>query len=69
MTSLMRQDELATETENTGINAQGIMGKMGNTWKGVETITKTSETDQGVTQNIILLVNMSQRCEVMIGGI
>ena len=35
--------------ENTGINTQGIMGKMGDTWRGVETITKTGETDQGVT--------------------
>ena len=25
------------------------MGKMGDTWRGVETITKTDETDQGVT--------------------
>ena len=25
------------------------MGKMGDTWKGVETNTKTGETDQGVT--------------------
>ena len=25
------------------------MGKMGDTWRGVETITKTGETDQGVT--------------------
>jgi hypothetical protein len=37
------------QTENTGINTQGIMGKMGDTWRGVETITKTGETDQGVT--------------------
>jgi hypothetical protein len=25
------------------------MGKMGNTWRRVETITKTGETDQGLT--------------------
>ena len=25
------------------------MGKMGDTWRGVETITKTDETDQVVT--------------------
>ena len=25
------------------------MGKMGDTWRGVETIPKTGETDQGVT--------------------
>jgi hypothetical protein len=25
------------------------MGKMGDTWREVETITKTGETDQGVT--------------------
>ena len=37
------------QTENTSINTQGIMGKMGNNWSGVETITKTGETDQGVT--------------------
>uniref|UniRef100_A0A4W5RWG5 Anion exchange protein n=1 Tax=Hucho hucho TaxID=62062 RepID=A0A4W5RWG5_9TELE len=36
------------QTENTGIYTQGIMGKMG-TWRGVETNTKTGETDQGVT--------------------
>uniref|UniRef100_A0A4W5RZT2 Anion exchange protein n=1 Tax=Hucho hucho TaxID=62062 RepID=A0A4W5RZT2_9TELE len=36
------------EEENTGIYTQGIMGKMG-TWRGVETNTKTGETDQGVT--------------------
>jgi hypothetical protein len=36
-------------TENTGINTQGIMGKMGDTWRGVETRTRTGETDQGVT--------------------
>ena len=27
------------------------MGKVGNTWRGVERITKTGETDQGVTDN------------------
>ena len=37
------------QTENTGVNALGIMGKMGNTWRGVETSTKTGETDQGMT--------------------
>ena len=37
------------QTENTGINSQGIMGKLGDTWRGVETITKTGETDQDVT--------------------
>ena len=37
------------QTENTGINALGIMGKMGDTWRGVETSTKTCETDQGET--------------------
>jgi hypothetical protein len=26
-----------------------IMGKMGDTWREVETFTKTGETDQGVT--------------------
>jgi hypothetical protein len=26
------------------------MGKMGDTWRGVETSTKTGKTDQGVTQ-------------------
>ena len=35
--------------ENTGINTQEIMGKMGDTWREVETSTKTGETDQGVT--------------------
>jgi hypothetical protein len=42
------------QTENTGINTQGIMGKMGDTWRGVETITKTGETDQGVTVRLFL---------------
>jgi hypothetical protein len=37
------------QTENTGINTQGITGKMGDTWKGVETSTRTGETGQGVT--------------------
>ena len=31
------------------MNTQGIMGKMGDTWRGVETITRTGETDQHVT--------------------
>jgi hypothetical protein len=31
------------------MNTQGIMEKMGDTWKGVKTITKTGETDPGVT--------------------
>ena len=38
------------QSENTGVNTQGIIGKMGDTWRGVETITKTGETDQGVTK-------------------
>jgi hypothetical protein len=37
------------QTENTGINTLGIMGKTGDTWRWVETITKTGETDQEVT--------------------
>ena len=37
------------QTGNTGINTQGLMGKTGDTWRCVETITKTGETDQGVT--------------------
>ena len=28
------------QTENTGIDAQEIMGKMGDTWRGVETSTR-----------------------------
>ena len=40
----MRLDK-QNESENTGIN---IMGKMGDTWRGMETSTKTGETDQGV---------------------
>jgi hypothetical protein len=43
------------QTENTGINTLGIMRKMGDTWRGVETSTKTGETDQGVTQGIYKL--------------
>ena len=42
------------QTENTGKNTQGIMGKMGDTWRRVETITKTGETDQGVTMMTFL---------------
>ena len=34
------------QTENTGINTLGIIRKMGNTWRWVETSTKTGETDQ-----------------------
>jgi hypothetical protein len=30
------------------------MGKMGNTWRKVETITRTGETDQSVTHNTSL---------------
>ena len=37
------------QTENTGISTRGILGKMGDTWRGVETSTKTGEIDQGVT--------------------
>jgi hypothetical protein len=35
------------QTENTSINTQGIIEKMGDTWRGVETSTRTGETDQG----------------------
>ena len=42
------QDELATETENTGINTPGMMGKMGDTWRGVETRTMTGINTQGI---------------------
>jgi hypothetical protein len=35
------------ETGNTGINT---LGKISDTWMGVETITRTGETDQGVTR-------------------
>jgi hypothetical protein len=31
-------------------NTLGIMGKIGETWRGLETSTKTGETDQGVTK-------------------
>jgi hypothetical protein len=34
------------QTENTGISTQGIMEKMGDSWRGVETSTRTCETDQ-----------------------
>ena len=43
------QNKLSTETENRDTNTLGIMGKIGDTWRGVETSTKTGETDQGVT--------------------
>ena len=35
------------ETGNTGINT---LGKISDTWRGGETITRTGETDQGVTR-------------------
>jgi hypothetical protein len=35
------------QTEKAGVNTQGIM--RGDTWWGVETSTKTGETDQDVT--------------------
>ena len=45
-----RQDETKRtgnrQTEYTGIKTQGIMG---DTWRGVETSTKTGEADQGMT--------------------
>ena len=34
------------------------MGKMGDTWRGVETSTMTGETDQGVTSNDVYGVNL-----------
>ena len=37
------------QTENTGINTQGIMGQMSDTWTGGGYKYKTGETDQGVT--------------------
>jgi hypothetical protein len=40
------------QTENTGINTQGIIGKMGDTRRGVETSTRTGEADQGMTFTI-----------------
>jgi hypothetical protein len=46
---LDKQGELATDKQRTQVNTQWIMGKMGDTWRGVETITKTGKTDQGVT--------------------
>jgi hypothetical protein len=39
------------QTKDIGINTLGIMGKMGDTRRWVETSTKTGETDQGVTEN------------------
>ena len=46
---LDEQKKMSTDTENTGINTLGIMGKMSESWRGVETSTKTGETDHGVT--------------------
>jgi hypothetical protein len=35
------------------------MGKMGDTWRGVEISTKTGETDEGVTKKCsFMLVNL-----------
>jgi hypothetical protein len=53
------------QTENTGISTQGIMGKMGNTWRGVETSTRTGKTDQGVTY--VQGYNDVQRVKVLKG--
>ena len=39
------------------------MGKMGDTWRWVETITKTGETDQGVT---VILRCRTNRCKLLI---
>ena len=50
------------QTENTGINTHGIMGKMGDTWRGVETIAKTVETDQGVT----IISCMDSLCAIIV---
>ena len=38
-----------TNWQRTNRGDYGIMTKMGETWRGVETITRTGETDQGVT--------------------
>ena len=48
------------KTENTGINTLGIMRKMADTCRGVETRTKTGETDQGVTPVIAPIIMMKQ---------
>jgi hypothetical protein len=38
LVGLTKQNELYTDS--TSINTQGIMGKMGDTWRGVETENK-----------------------------
>jgi hypothetical protein len=43
-------DELTTDKQKT----QGIMGKMADTWRGVETSTLIGETDQGVTMAVVI---------------
>ena len=51
------------QTENTGINTRGIMRKMGDTLRGVETCTKTGEPDQGVT--ILVLPGLKLVSEIV----
>jgi hypothetical protein len=56
MVDLANKTNWHRQTENTGINTQGIMRKMGDTCRRLETSTRTGETDQGVT--IILFSNL-----------
>ena len=45
LVGLRNKTNLHRQTENTGIKTtQGIMRKMGDTWRGVETSTRTGET-------------------------
>jgi hypothetical protein len=49
---LDEQDEL-TQTENPSINTERISGEDGRHLEGVETSTRTGETDQSVTHNTV----------------
>ena len=48
LVDLAKQDELAQRDRKHRDNAPGIIS---DTWMGVETSTRTGETDQGVTAN------------------
>ena len=48
---MAKQDELAQRDRKHRDKYWGLMGKTGDTWRWVETITKTGETDQGVTHH------------------
>jgi hypothetical protein len=50
--TLVNKTKWHRQTENTDINTQRISGEDGRLLEGVETSTRTGETDQGVTRTI-----------------